>query len=72
MQIDKNQILEFLRSQGQHDTASQAQSQLPDQVDTEQHAGLLGQLGINPADLIAKFMGGSGGIGGQLGGLLGR
>ena len=77
MQIDKTQILEFLRSQGQHDTATQAQSQLPDQVDTEQHAGILGQLGINPQDLIAKFLGGgggggAGGIGGQLGGLLGR
>jgi hypothetical protein len=69
VQIDKNSILELLRSQGQHDQAQQAQNELPDQVDTEQHAGLLGKFGLNPQDLIAKL--GSGG-GGGLGGLMGR
>ena len=69
MQIDKNQILDFLHSQGNHDQAQQAQSELPDQVDTEQHAGLLGKYGINPMDLMSRFGGGSGG---DLGGLMGR
>ncbi|HEY3573489.1 MAG TPA: hypothetical protein VGK98_06645 [Arthrobacter sp.] len=66
MQIDKSQILEFLRSQGDNDKAAQADSQLPDQVDTDQHAGLLSQLGINPADLLGKL---PGGLGDKLGGL---
>ncbi len=75
MNIDKNSILEMLHGNGQHDQADQAQQELPDQVDTDQHAGLLGKFGINPADLIAKFTGGgdaagSGGIGGMLGKLL--
>lgn len=65
MQIDKSQILEFLRSQGDNDKAAQAETQLPDQVDTDQHAGLLSQLGINPADLLGKL---PGGLGDKLGG----
>jgi hypothetical protein len=70
MNIDKNSILDMLRSNGQHDQANQAQQELPDQIDTDQHAGLLGKFGINPADLIAKFTGG--GAGGGVGGMLGK
>jgi len=72
MQIDKNQILQLLRSQGDDDKAAQADQELPAQVDTDQHAGLLAKFGLDPAELIQKFMGGQGGgIGGALGGLLG-
>ncbi|MGN7201579.1 hypothetical protein [Arthrobacter sp. SAFR-044] len=74
MQIDKNQILELLRSQGDQDKAAQAESELPDQVDTEQHVGLLSKLGINPAELLSRLPGGlgdklPGGLGDKLGGL---
>jgi hypothetical protein len=65
MQIPKEQILEFLRSRGDNDKASQADGELPDQVDTDQHAGLLEKYGIDPQDLISK-VGGSG-IGDKLG-----
>jgi hypothetical protein len=69
MTFDKDTILSFLHSNGQHDQADQAAGELPDQVDTDQHAGLLSKFGINPADLIAKFTsgGGAGGLGGMLG-----
>lgn len=63
MQFDKDQILQLLRSNGQHDQADQAAEQLPDKVDTEQHSGLLAQHGISVQELIQKF-------GGRLGGLL--
>jgi hypothetical protein len=66
VQIDKAQILELLRSQGDTDKAAQAETELPDQVDTDQHAGLLSKLGINPADLLGKL---PGGLGDKLGGL---
>ncbi|PNI08905.1 hypothetical protein CXX84_10045 [Arthrobacter sp. AFG7.2] len=66
MNIDKSQILELLRNKGDNDKAAQADAQLPDQVDTEQHAGLLSQLGINPAELLGKL---PGGLGDKLGGL---
>ena len=38
MQIDKQEILELLRSRGEHDTADQAENELPDEVDTDEHA----------------------------------
>jgi hypothetical protein len=60
MQIPKEQILEFLRSRGEDDKAGQANNELPEQVDTDQHADILQRLGVDPQDLI-----------GQLGGKLG-
>ena len=67
MNIDKNQIMELLRSQGDHDKVQQADQELPDQVDTDRDAGLLSKFGIDPMDLIKK-LGGGGGLGGLLGG----
>jgi DNA-binding protein H-NS len=58
VQLDKNMVLDFLRERGQQDQAAQAEQQLPDQVDTDQHANLLQQFGIDPQELIQKFMGG--------------
>ncbi len=70
MQFDKSQVLDLLRSQGQDGKAQQAEQELPQQVDTDQHAGLLEKLGLSPQELIAKLAGG--GLGGGLGGMLGR
>ena len=72
MNIDKETILNMLRSNGQDADADRAQQDLPDQVDTDQDAGLLDKFGINPADLIAKLTAGDGqgGIGDALGKLL--
>jgi hypothetical protein len=67
MQIPKDKILELLRSRGENDKAAQAEGELPDQVDTEQHAGLLQKLGIDPGDLVGSLGGGAGGIGDKLG-----
>ena len=66
MNIDKDQILQLLRSQGDHDKAQQADQELPGQVDTDRDAGLLSKFGIDPMDLLKKF-GGGGGLGGLLG-----
>jgi hypothetical protein len=57
MEIPKDQILRLLRDQGDHDTAQNAEQQLPDKVDTDQHADLLGKLGINPSDLLGDLGG---------------
>ena len=65
MQIPKDKILELLRSRGDNDKASQAEGELPDQVDTERDAGLLEKLGIDPQDLVGAI--GGGGIGDKLG-----
>jgi hypothetical protein len=55
MEIPKDQILQLLRDRGDHDKAQQADQQLPDKVDTDQHADLLGKLGINPSDLLGDI-----------------
>ena len=64
MDIDKQEIIELLRSRGEDDTADRAESQLPDQVDTEKHAGILEKLGIDPGDIAGSL---GGGLGGKLG-----
>lgn len=64
MQIDKQQIISLLKNRGDHDKASQAESELPDQVDTDQHSGLLDKLGLSIGDLLG---GKGGGIAGKLG-----
>jgi hypothetical protein len=61
MNIDREQILELLRSQGQHDQAGQAASELPSNVDTsnEQHAGVLARYGLDPK-MLENTLGGLG------------
>jgi hypothetical protein len=58
MQIDKDTIIEFLRQRGDNQRADQADQELPDQVDTDQHAGLLERFGLDPAELVSQFTGG--------------
>lgn len=63
MKIDKDTILDLLRSRGEHDKAAQAEQELPEQVDQEEHAGLLEKFGVNPKDLLGKL----GGLGKRFG-----
>jgi hypothetical protein len=57
MQIDKAQLIEMLRQQGKNDQADQADQELPDQVDTDQHADLLQRFGLDPKELLGRFTG---------------
>jgi len=63
MEIPKDKILELLREQGKDDQVGQADQELPDQVDPEQHSGLLSKFGLDPGELL-KLAGGGGGLGG--------
>jgi hypothetical protein len=60
MEIPKDKILELLRERGQHEQAAQADGELPDQVDPEQHAGVLSKFGIDPQELLGRLPGGLG------------
>ncbi|HEY9656095.1 MAG TPA: hypothetical protein V6C50_11450 [Crinalium sp.] len=65
MQIDKQQIMNMIRSQmqsGNQDQSGQAEQELPQQVDTDnqQHQQLLQKFGINPQDLLTRFTSGGG------------
>jgi hypothetical protein len=64
MEIPKDKIIELLRDRGENDKADQADRELPDQVDTEQHADLLSKIGVDPQELAGKL---PGGIGDKLG-----
>jgi hypothetical protein len=57
VEIPKDQILQLLRDRGDHGQADQADQQLPDQVDPEQHSDLLGKIGIDPSDLLGDVGG---------------
>lgn len=68
MQIPKDQVMSMLKERGDQSKVDQADQELPDQVDTEKHGGLLEKFGLSPQDLIAKFTGGgAGGITDKLG-----
>ena len=56
MNIDKSQIIELLKSRGDDAKAQEAESSLPDKVDTDKHQGLLDSLGLDISDL-AKLPG---------------
>jgi hypothetical protein len=60
MEIPKDKIVQLLRERGQDDRADQADSELPDQVDHQQHADLLSKFGIDPQELAGKLPGGLG------------
>ena len=63
MKIDKDTVLNLLRARGDHDKAAQAEQELPDQVDDDQHGGLLNKFGVDPKDLMGKL----GGLGKRFG-----
>jgi uncharacterized protein YidB (DUF937 family) len=53
MQIPKDKILEML----QQGKGGQVKQELPDQVDTDQHADLPQRFGLNPQELLSKLDG---------------
>jgi hypothetical protein len=53
MEIPKEAILEFLRERGESDRASEAERELPEQVDTERDSGLLARFGVDPQELLS-------------------
>lgn len=55
MKIDKQQIVKLLRERGEHEKAKQADQQLPDTVDHDEHKGLLEQIGVDPQELISRL-----------------
>lgn len=62
MKIDRQQVLDMLRNSGDDQKAQEADRELPQTVDTEKRedANLLEKLGIDPSDLVRKFMDGKG------------
>ncbi len=64
MELDKAQVIDFIREHGDANKAEEAQGELPEKVDTDQHGDLLSKYGVQPQDLLSKLGGGLGGLGG--------
>lgn len=64
MQIDKDQLLQVLRTEGDNDTADQVAAQLPDRIDTDRDGDALAALGLDRTQLMAKLA--AAGFGGTL------
>jgi hypothetical protein len=55
MEIPKDKIIELLKERGDDDKAAQAEQELPDKVDHEEHSDLLAKHGIDPKELVGKI-----------------
>jgi hypothetical protein len=60
MQIDKDTIVEFIKSRVGAEKASEANRELPAKVDTERDAGLLSKFGVDVDQILEKLPGGLG------------
>lgn len=65
MQIPRDMVIQLIMQKFGQGKADQAGTELPDQVDTDKDAGLLGKFGINPQELLGG--GSGGGLAGRLG-----
>jgi hypothetical protein len=54
VEIDKQQVIDFLRKEGKNEHAQKAIDELPQKIDHEQHAQMLEKFGIDPGRLAAK------------------
>jgi hypothetical protein len=64
VKLDKQELVQMLRGQGDNDTADKAESSLPDQIDTERDSDALESIGLDRTQLMAKLAGG--GMGGAV------
>ena len=58
MKLDKQELVKLLRTQGDNDTADQADSTLPAEIDTDRDGDALDALGLDRTQLMAKLAGG--------------
>jgi hypothetical protein len=59
VQIDKEQLLQVLRTEGDNDTADKVAAALPDRIDTDRDGDALAAAGLDRTQLMAKLAGGS-------------
>jgi hypothetical protein len=62
--IEKQELVRVLRTEGDNDLAERVEGALPDQIDTDRDGDQLSSLGLDRTQLMAKLAGG--GFGGSL------
>lgn len=58
MKIDKQELVQVLRTEGDNDTAARVAERLPDEIDTERDGATLAAIGLDDTQLMAKLAGG--------------
>jgi hypothetical protein len=58
VKLDKHELLQVLRTQGDNDTAARVEEQLPDEIDTDRDGDALDAVGLDRTQLMAKLAGG--------------
>ena len=64
MELEKQELVRVLRTEGDNDTADRVQSELPDRIDTDRDGDALTAVGLDRTQLMAKLA--AGGFGGSL------
>jgi hypothetical protein len=64
VELDKQELVRMLRTQGDNDTADKVEAGLPDRIDTDKDADALEGMGLDRTQLMAKLAGG--GVGGTI------
>ena len=64
MELDKQELVRVLRTEGDNDTADRVESELPDRIDTDRDGAALDALGLDRTQLMAKLA--AGGFGGSI------
>lgn len=59
VKLEKQALIETLRTEGDNDTADKVAAQLPEQIDTDADAAALEAVGLDRTQLMAKLAGGS-------------
>jgi hypothetical protein len=58
VRIDKQELVQVLRTEGDNDTADRVAERLPDEIDTERDGAALAAVGLDDTQLMAKLAGG--------------
>jgi hypothetical protein len=64
MNLDRQELVRMLRTQGDNDTADKVEAELPDDIDTDRDGDALERIGLDRTQLMAKLAGG--GLGGAV------
>jgi hypothetical protein len=57
--IDRQELVRVLRTEGDNDTADRVEGQLPDRIDTDRDADALAAVGLDRTQLMNKLAGGA-------------
>ena len=59
VEIDRQELVRVLRTEGDNDTADRVEGELPDRIDTDRDADALAAVGLDRTQLMAKLAGGA-------------